>query len=506
MSLNKSKFRKLIELGKKKGFLTYDEINDAFLQKGFPVDDMDRLLEMLGKIGIKVVESDEKARASEKPPEEKNLSALYKKGDFIGKKYEVYDVLGMGGFGIVYLVYSHETESVYALKTFREEYLWNKEMQERFKKEANIWIDLERHPYLIRAKFVDEISGRLFIGIEYIAPDEDGLNSLDGYLKRKPHDLAQSLRWGIQFCHGMEYAYSKGIRAHRDIKPANILIGVDKAVKITDFGIAGVIGQARISGIRMDIRNSTVGFSCQTVEGSGFGTPTHMPPEQFTNAASCDERSDIYSFGIVLYQMATGGALPFLPELPRDNSDEEYIRFWGDIHRLHSSAPVPRLNSPLFPIIQRCLEKEPKKRYQSFAKLRLELEPLLKKPTGEVIKVPERKELEAWEWCNKGVSLSKLGRHQEAIDCYDKALEINTRSAKAWGTKGFILSKLGKHQEAITCYDRALEIDPRFADAWVHKGYTIYELGKRQEAIACYDKALEIEPRNATAWVHKGYT
>src|SRR3990167_11129687 len=147
MSLNKSKFRKLIELGKKKGFLTYDEINDAFLQKGFPVDDMDRLLEMLGKIGIKVVESDEKARASEKPPEEKNLSALYKKGDFIGKKYEVYDVLGMGGFGIVCLVRSYGTygTSIFCvLKTLRDEYLWDREAQERFKKEAQIWIDMDR--------------------------------------------------------------------------------------------------------------------------------------------------------------------------------------------------------------------------------------------------------------------------------------------------------------------------------------------------------------------------
>ena len=287
MSLNKSKFRKLIELGKKKGFLTYDEINDAFLQKGFPVDDMDRLLEMLGKMGINVVESDEKARASEKPLEEKN-SALYKKGDFIGTKYWVYDVLGMGGFGIVYLVYYHEAKSVFALKTFREEYLEDREAQERFKKEAKIWIDLERHPYLVQAYLVEEISGRLFIAIEYIAPDEDGLNSLDGYLRHKPPDLAQSLRWAIQFCYGMEYVYSKGIRAHRDIKPANIMIGQDKTLKITDFGIAGAIGQARISGIRMDIRNNTVGFSCQTVEGSGFGTPTHMPPEQFTNAAACD--------------------------------------------------------------------------------------------------------------------------------------------------------------------------------------------------------------------------
>ena len=432
------------------------------------------------------------------------FGAPYKKGDFIGKKYEVYDILGMGGFGIVYLVYHHETESVYALKTFRDEYLESKEMQERFKKEANIWIDLERHPYLIRAKFVDEISGRLFIGIEYIAPDEDGLNSLDGYLKRKPPDLAQSLRWGIQFCHGMEYAYSKGIRAHRDIKPANILIGVDKAVKITDFGIAGVIGQARISGIRMDIRNSTVGFSCQTVEGSGFGTPTHMPPEQFTNAASCDERSDIYSFGIVLYQMAAGGNLPFLPNLPRDNSDDEHIRFWHEIHRLHSLSPVPKLNSPLFPIIQRCLEKEPKKRFQSFAEIRSELEPLLKKLTGEVIKAPKQKELEAWEWVNKGFSFNSLGKYQEAIACYDRAIEIDPRLVGAWNGKGVAFAKLGRYQEEIACYDKAIGIDPREAGAWNNKGVALENLGKYQEAIVCYDRAIEIDPRLVEAWNGKG--
>ena len=177
----------------------------------------------------------------------KNLpGAPYKKGDFIGQKYEVYGVLGMGGFGIVYLVISHETGDVYALKTFRDEYLEDVQTRERFKKEAHIWIDLERHPYLVRAHFVDDVSGRLFIATEYIAPDEDGLNSLDVYLKRRPPDIVQSLKWGIQFCHGMEYAYSKCIRAHRDIKPANILICQDRSVKISDFGLAGVIGQTRI--------------------------------------------------------------------------------------------------------------------------------------------------------------------------------------------------------------------------------------------------------------------
>src|SRR4030042_2252514 len=186
--------------------------------------------------------------------------APYKKGDFIGQKYEVFDVLGEGGFGIVYLVYSHETKSAYALKTFRDEYIEDIKTRERFRKEAQVWIDLERHPYIVRASFVDEISGRLFIATEYIAPDEQGLNSLDGYLSHQPPDLAQSLRWAIQFCYGIEYAYSKGIKAHRDIKPENIMVGQDKSVKISDFGLAGVIGESKtISGIKVDIRQTQVG-------------------------------------------------------------------------------------------------------------------------------------------------------------------------------------------------------------------------------------------------------
>jgi serine/threonine protein kinase len=440
----------------------------------------------------------------DEPEEEKPHPISHKQRDFIGKDFEVYDVLGVGGFGVVYLVYSHETKSVYALKTFRDEYLEDAQTRDRFRKEAKVWIDLDRHPYIVRAYLVGEISGRLFIGLEYIAKDEHGLNSLEGYLRDNPPDLAQSLRWGIQFCHGMEYAYSKGIRAHRDIKPANIMISQDKTIKISDFGLAGVIGTSKaMSGIKLGIQKGRVGLSCQTMEGTSFGTPTHMPPEQFTNAASCDERSDIYSFGIVLYQMATRGKLPFLATLPRDNSEEESKRFWAEMYLLHSKAPLPKVNSPLFPITQRCLEKESHRRYRSFKELCLDLEKLLKRETGEVLNPPELKELEAWEWSNKGFSLSSLGRFDEALTCCNKALEIAPQLTKTWSCKGDILRNLGRFDEALTCCNKALEIDPQYTKTWSCKGDILINLDRFDEAILCYDKALEIDPRDTIALNNK---
>jgi serine/threonine protein kinase len=429
----------------------------------------------------------------------------YKKGDFIGQEYEVYRVLGKGGFGIVYLVCSHETKTVYALKTFRDEYLQDAKTRGRFRQEASIWIDMEGHPYLVRAYFVIEVEGRLYIAMEYIAPDEQGLNSLEDYLQRRPPDIAQSLRWAIQICYGMEYAYSKGIQSHRDIKPANIMISQDRKVKITDFGLAGVLETASaIPGIKMSIQQRKIGLSRQTIEGTGFGTPTYMPPEQFTNAAECDERSDIYSFGIVLYQMAAGGKFPFIAPLPKDESEEEMRCFWMAMKRLHSESPVPRLNSILFPIIQRCLEKEQNKRYQNFNELRRELEPLLRHETGEVIKPMELKELVVWEWYNKGFSLHNLGRFDEANRCFDKALELNPRDAEIWYSKGSNLDSLGNFDEAIRCHDKALELDPQDSKAWYNNGICLNSLGRFDEAIRCHDKALKLDPWSANNWYSKG--
>jgi serine/threonine protein kinase len=422
------------------------------------------------------------------------------------QKYELCEELGHGGFGIVYKVNCINAQSILALKTFRDEFFKDMETRELFRREANIWIQLGRHPYLVRAYFVDDLESRLYIAMEYISPNAQGLNTLQNYLDYQPPNLAQSLRWAIQFCYGMEYANSMGVRCHRDIKPANIMIDQQKTLKITDFGLAGIFDTQKNAPLNaLSFQHDKVGFSVSVFNGRGCGTPTHMPPEQFINAAECDQRSDIYAFGVVLYQMASRGRLPFLAALPRDGSIEEQARFGREMYLLHSQARAPKLDSPLFPLIQRCLEKQPHKRYQAFQELRADLEPLLVQETDERIVPPKMEEFTSVDWNLKGISLSSLGRYEEAIQCHEKALQMKPKSNRDWICMGSCFDAQGKYNGSIACYDKAIEIDPSRIEAWYNKGAALNRLNRYDEAIQCCDKALEINPEYAVALIHKGY-
>ena len=306
---------------------------------------------------------------------------VYRKGDRIADEYEVRGILGTGGCGIVYLVYHSATRSSYAFKTFRDDILGQAKVRSQFRREAGVWVALDYHPHIVHADRVIEFEDRLFIALEYVPPDSDGLNSLDGFLAQCPPDLRQSLLWAIQFCQGMMHAYEKGIRSHRDIKPSNIMIASGKMLKISDFGLAGALIGANVSATTPAsfIQRNNIFLSVQR----SMGTPTHMPPEQFVDVRMCDERSDIYSFGVVLYEMCSGGQLPFIPTRPRTDSPEERVRFWTECRTMHSHAAVPLTNCPLDPLIARCLAKDPKRRYQKFEHLEEELQQLLKSKFGE---------------------------------------------------------------------------------------------------------------------------
>jgi serine/threonine protein kinase len=115
-----------------------------------------------------------------------SMEGTYKPGEVIGGRYEVHALLGRGGFGEVYSAYSRQLRAVYALKTFRKEFLADVAAKETFKREALLWVNLEEHPFILCARIVEEFSGRLFVAMDYIAPDEHGRVTLADHLRQSP--------------------------------------------------------------------------------------------------------------------------------------------------------------------------------------------------------------------------------------------------------------------------------------------------------------------------------
>jgi len=422
------------------------------------------------------------------------MSERWKIGDKIEGRYEIFSIK-RGGMGIVFLCYDHEFKMPVAIKTFQDKYFVSKEFIERFKLEAEIWVKLEKHKNIVRAYYVLNISGRPYIVLEFVPGDKIYGSDLTGWIWGGGLDLNTTLSFAIQFCDGMIHAERKfremgEIFVHRDIKPGNIMVTQDKIVKITDFGLVkafvGLKGDIKFDIVKDEVTGAErPGFS---LVGSICGTPPYMSPEQCRGEVEIDVRSDIYSFGCVLYEMLTGRPPFICPSF--------------DIYMVHHINVKPRPPIELAPdipeelnnLVMKCLEKEPTRRYQDFNSLRDELSEIYFKLTGERIKEETPQELEAWEIVNKGVALGNLGKFDEAIVCFDRALEINPEYAEAWYNKGFALGNLGKFDEAIVCYDRALEINPEYAEAWNNKGVALDELGKFDEAIVCFDRALKINP------------
>jgi tetratricopeptide (TPR) repeat protein len=435
----------------------------------------------------------------------------YRKGDRIGDRYMVLGGLGAGGFGVVYLAHRSDSNETCALKTFHERFLADGAAREAFKKEALLWVGLEEHPFILAARWVEEVSGRLFVEMDYVAPDAQGRVTLEDHLAcGAPVKAEQALAWAIQFCHGMEHASVNGLKCHRDIKPGNVLIASGGMLKITDFGLAAAAEGAWRAGGRggslVSASQGRIGLSMVQSEAGGWcGTPGYIAPEVYEGKGA-DVRSDVYGFGLMLWQMAAGSPVPpfHAAEVQNRGDAEAYAReYQAKVYERQRTGKVPPVDGALWRVIGQCLAYRPSQRYGNFRELRAALEPLYHGLTGRSVEVPRIGKTAAF-WTNKGASLDSLGRYDEAIRCYEKALEIDPRYAAAWNNKGSSLDCLGRYDEAIRCCEKALEIDPRNAAAWTNKGSSLDSLGRYDEAIRCCEKALEIDPQDAAAWNNKG--
>ena len=289
------------------------------------------------------------------------------RGSVFAGRYEIIEELGKGGMGRVYRVEDKKIKKEIALKLIKPEIASDKKTIERFKNELTTARDIT-HKNVCRMYDLGEEKGRHYITMEYVSgQDLKGIIHQMGQLT-----VGKAISIAKQICDGLAEAHSLGV-VHRDLKPNNIMIDRGGNAKIMDFGIARAVKGKSITG-----------------SGVMIGTPQYMSPEQVEGKV-VDKRSDIYSLGIILYEMLTD-RVPFEGDTPLTVGVKQKTETPKDPKDFNERIP-----DDLNRMILRCLEKEKENRYQSVGEVRSELE-LLEQglPTTDRV-IPEKKTLTSSE-------------------------------------------------------------------------------------------------------------
>ncbi len=274
--------------------------------------------------------------------------------NYVGKRidgrYEIQDVVGVGGMAVVYKAYDNIDDRIVAVKILKDEYLANEEFRRRFKNESKA-IAVLNHRNIVKVYDVSFGDRLQYIVMEYI----EGI-SLKEYIQQQGViDWNEALFFGIQILRALQHAHDKGI-VHRDVKPQNIMLLENGTIKVTDFGIARFShGETR------------------TMTEKAIGSVHYISPEQAKGELT-DEKADIYSVGIVLYEMLTG-KLPFEAE----NAVSVALM------QVNNEAALPRTINSKIPlgfeqITMKAMQKSTRERYQTAAEMLLDLEELKRNP------------------------------------------------------------------------------------------------------------------------------
>ncbi|MCI8893073.1 MAG: Stk1 family PASTA domain-containing Ser/Thr kinase [Lachnospiraceae bacterium] len=274
-------------------------------------------------------------------------------GKYIADRYEVLGKIGTGGMSNVYLAMDHILGRRVAIKVLKSEFAEDVNFVTKFRSEAQAAAGLE-HANIVNIYDVGSENGMYYIVMEYV----EGI-TLKGYIeKKRVLTYKEAVSIAIQVGKGIEAAHNKNI-VHRDIKPQNILISTDGKVKVTDFGIARAVNN-------------------NTIHTDVMGSVHYSSPEQARNGY-VDGKSDIYSLGIVMYEMVTG-------RVPYDGDTTVAVA----IKHLQEEMPEPRIYAPDLPVslegvIKKCTQKNPDRRYEDMGALITDLKRVLETPHEDFV-------------------------------------------------------------------------------------------------------------------------
>jgi serine/threonine protein kinase/thioredoxin-like negative regulator of GroEL len=411
-------------------------------------------------------------------------------GENVGA-YRIVEKLGQGGMATVFKAYHPALDRYVAIKVMHPVFMEDPNFLARFQREARIVAKLD-HPHIVPIYDFAEHNGHPYLVMRFVEGE-----TLKARLQRGSPEPQEVMRIAQAVGGALTYAHGQGV-LHRDIKPSNVLLTPDGGVYLTDFGLARM-AEAGESTLSRDMM---------------VGTPQYISPEQAKGLTNLDARTDIYSFGVVLYEMLVGRA-PFTADTP-----------YAIVHdHIFTPLPLPRelnpnLPEPLERVLLRALAKEPDDRFQSVDGLIGALEITLKPtpppppetivapppevvvtpppapPASEVAEKPKAKR--RWPWIVAAVAAIAV-----CIVGFLCLVAINQRHQNLL-EEARAAREAGDLEYALELYEEAIRVNPRLVPAYVEASEVLIEMGDVEGAMEALSRGIEANPNNPGLHVRLG--